>query len=340
MTIQEFKTTLNTWGQQKVPFLFWIDFELEKPIAIKLDEVDAHKILFDINGVINAKQRTHHFPSPFEEGGRRTDEVKKAGVKDLTKKPIPFTDYKSRFNKVLYHLNYGDSFLTNLTVKTEIELRQSLKDLFHASKAKYKLFVKDQFLVFSPEIFIQIREGKIYSFPMKGTIDASIPGAAEVIINDVKEKAEHATIVDLIRNDLSIVASDVHVSRFRYLDEIKTSHKNLLQVSSEIIGTLPFNYQSALGDILVSLLPAGSVSGAPKLKTVDIIKAAEQEKRGYYTGVVGYFDGENLDSGVMIRFIEQAGNRYFYRSGGGITTQSEAEQEYEEMIDKIYVPID
>ncbi len=322
MTIQEFKTTVNEWGQQKAPFLFWVDFELEKPIAIKLDDVDSRKVLFEINGFSNTKPTS----------------VKAAKI--ITKKPISLSDYKSKFSKVLYHLNYGDSFLTNLTVKTEIELSQSLYDIFHISKAKYKLFVKDQFLVFSPETFIQIREGKIYSFPMKGTIDSAIPGAAEIILSNVKERAEHVTIVDLIRNDLSMIATNVNVSRFRYLDTITTSHKNLLQVSSEIVGTLPSDYHSALGDILVSLLPAGSVSGAPKPKTLEIIAQAEQEKRGYYTGVVGYFDGEKLDCGVMIRFIEQVGDCYFYRSGGGITTQSDAEMEYEEMIDKVYVPID
>lgn len=322
MTINEFKATLNAWGQEKVPFLFWVDFELEKPVAVKLSEVDSHKTLFDINGVTNAKTKSV-----------------KAG-KPLTKKPISLSDYKNKFSKIAYHLNYGDSFLTNLTVKTEIEISQSMTDLFYCSKAKYKLLVNNEFLVFSPETFIQIREGKIYSFPMKGTIDASIPGASEIILNSVKEKSEHVTIVDLIRNDLSIVASDVHVTRFRYLDKIATSHKDLLQVSSEIVGTLADDYQSKLGDILITLLPAGSVSGAPKPKTVDIIAQAEQEKRGYYTGVVGYFDGEKLDCGVMIRFIEKKNNHYFYRSGGGITTQSDVEMEYEEMIDKVYVPID
>jgi para-aminobenzoate synthetase component 1 len=212
--------------------------------------------------------------------------------------------------------------------------------LFYSSKAKYKFLFNDEFLVFSPETFIQMREGKIYSFPMKGTIDASIPGASELILNSVKEKSEHVTIVDLIRNDLSMVASDVYVNRFRYLDKITTSHKDLFQVSSEIVGKLADDYQSKLGDILITLLPAGSVSGAPKPKTLEIIAQAEQEKRGYYTGVVGYFDGEKLDCGVMIRFIEKKNNRYFYRSGGGITTQSDAEMEYQEMIDKVYVPID
>lgn len=321
MTIQEFKSLLNTWGQQKAPFLFWIDFEMEKPVAIKLEQVDHQRILFSVNGFTNAKVHT----------------VKPG--KPLTKKPISLSDYKNKFSKVFYHLNYGDSYLANLTVKTEIESDRSLKDLFYLSKAKYKLFIQDQFLVFSPETFIQINNGKIYSHPMKGTIDASIPGASEIILKNEKEKAEHVTIVDLIRNDLSIVASDVKVTRFRYLEEIGTDHKNLLQVSSEIVGTLSPDYQSKLGDIIISLLPAGSISGAPKQKTIEIISEAEQEKRGYYTGIVGYFDGEKLDTGVMIRFIEKIGNKLFYRSGGGITTQSDAELEYQEMIDKVYVPI-
>ncbi len=110
-------------------------------------------------------------------------------------------------------------------------------------------------------------------------------------------------------------------------------------MSSEITGKLSADYHKHLGDILVTLLPAGSISGAPKVKTLKIIEAAENETRGYYTGVFGYFDGENLDSGVMIRFIEQKGDRLFYRSGGGITIQSDLRSEYQEAIDKVYVPI-
>lgn len=321
--ILEFKDKLNAWGQQKIPFLFWVDFELEKPIAIKTTDIDPDKILFEINGITNAKPHSS---------------TKNVGL--LKKTPIPFSEYKNKLSKVMYHLNYGDTFLTNLTIKTPVEIGLSLKDIFYASKARYKLFVRDQFLVFSPEIFIQIREGKIYSNPMKGTIDAGVPGAADIILNNRKEMAEHITIVDLIRNDLSMIANDVHVSRFRYIDELKTNHKSLLQVSSEIVGTLSENYLSKLGDIVTALLPAGSVSGAPKQKTLEVIAQTEQEKRGYYTGVVGYFDGKNLDSGVMIRFIEQVGKKFFYRSGGGITTQSDPEAEYQETIDKVYVPID
>lgn len=322
MTRDEFISTLNQWGQQRVPFLFVIDFEEEKPIACRLADVQPREILYAINGFTNA------IP------------VKKKSPIHLLSSPVPESEYASKFKLVRYHLNYGDSFLTNLTIKTPVTFPGTLEDIFYQSHARYKLLLRNTCLVFSPEIFVRIRDNRIYSYPMKGTIDASIPGAATIILQNRKEEAEHVTIVDLIRNDLSQVATDVRVNRFRYIEELKTSNKNLLQVSSEIEGTLPDDYHGQLGTILMKLLPAGSVSGAPKAKTVAIIRRAEGEKRGYYTGVFGYYDGQQLDSGVMIRYIEKDGDRYYYRSGGGITTQSDCSTEYQETIDKVYVPLD
>jgi para-aminobenzoate synthetase component 1 len=194
-------------------------------------------------------------------------------------------------------------------------------------------------VVFSPEIFVQIKDDYIYSYPMKGTIDAEAMGADLHILNDKKEIAEHSTIVDLIRNDLSMVAKEVRVTKFRYIDTIKTNINKLHQVSSEIRGKLSSNFHDRLGSILFTLLPAGSISGAPKPKTLEIIREAELYDRGYYTGVFGIYDGETLDSGVMIRYIEQtADGSLQYRSGGGITAMSNLETEYQELIDKIYVP--
>lgn len=325
MTISEFTKKMNEWGHQRVPFLFVVDFEMEKPLIVKLQEVDADAVLFDINGFTNSNPI-----SPAE----------KDLVFSFYKFPVSLKEYTEKFNKVFGWLHYGNSYLTNLAVKTEIKSGATLRDLYFKSRAKYKLLMENQFLVFSPETFIQLKDGRIFSHPMKGTIDASIPGAKEIILKDKKELAEHVTIVDLIRNDLSQVATDVKVTRFRYLDEIRTNGKVLFQTSSEITGVLPENYLSGLGNLIIALLPAGSVSGAPKTKTIEIIRQAEQEKRGYYTGVFGYFDGSKLDSGVMIRYIEKDGQKYFYRSGGGITTQSVVDSEYQEMIDKVYVPID
>ena len=145
--------------------------------------------------------------------------------------------------------------------------------------------------------------------------------------------------VDLIRNDLSIVASHVRVERYRYIDVLQTNRGPILQTSSEICGELPEDYKRQLGDILFSMLPAGSITGAPKKKTMQIIREAEGYERGFYTGITGYFDGDNMDSAVMIRFVEQEADGMYFKSGGGITFKSDAHSEYEEMKQKIYVPI-
>ena len=327
--IEDFLSKINHWGQQGIPFFFVIDFEMKHPLAYELSSMDPKEMLFEINGFSNA-------PDSVKEGFHKETILKNEIIR---KHPIQPEAYNQKFNKVYERLAYGDSFLTNLTIDTEIHLSHSLKEIFFMCEAKYKLWFKDNFIVFSPETFVKIEEGKIYSNPMKGTIDASIPDAESKILNDRKELAEHITIVDLIRNDLSQVAKDVRVERFRYVEEVRTNTKTLLQVSSEIAGELNGDYSSHLGDILVTLLPAGSVSGAPKPKTLEIIRDVETKDRGYYTGVFGYFDGMKLDSGVMIRFIEKRQNGYFYRSGGGITTQSSSHAEYQEAIDKVYVPV-
>lgn len=318
----QFVETLNTWGNQQIPFLFLVDFEMQKPQVFRMQDVPVDKIWFDIHGVTNVPKKPAVPILPFD------------------KQPLSAPVYQQKFENVYKRLSLGDTYLTNLTVKTPIALQQSLEDLFYGSQARYKVLVRDEFLVFSPEIFIQIRDGRIYTYPMKGTIDATVPDARNKILADQKELAEHITIVDLLRNDLSLVADHVSVTKFRYTEEIRTTHKNLLQVSSEIGGQLPADYRSRLGDILTKLLPAGSVSGAPKRKTLEIIRQAEGEPRGYYTGVVGYFDGSTLDCGVMIRYIEKQKDQYCFRSGGGITAQSVWQEEYQEVINKVYVPVD
>jgi para-aminobenzoate synthetase component 1 len=313
---------MNEYGASRTPFIFIIDFEMNHPIVFKLEELDNYNILFDVNGIKN-------YTKPSYDKRRML----------FNKLPLQYESYLSAFNAVMGNIRAGNTYLCNLTFPTQIEMNASLKEVFFISKAKYKLLYKNLFTVFSPECFVKITDGLIFSFPMKGTIDASIENAERLILKDEKELAEHTTIVDLIRNDLSIISSEVSVEKFRYVEKITTNQKNLLQVSSKIRGKLPQNFQSKLGEIIFSLLPAGSISGAPKRKTVEIIKEAENYNRGYYTGVFGIFDGKNLDSAVMIRFIEKINDKFFFKSGGGITFKSEPEKEYQELIDKVYVPI-
>ncbi|MEO9802415.1 MAG: aminodeoxychorismate synthase component I [Reichenbachiella sp.] len=313
---------INKLATAGKPFLLIVDFKCENNHVIPIDQVDASQTLFDVNGIRNFDQPT----------------IQNTPV-SLKRNPVTLENYQIKFDLVHSEIAKGNTYLLNLTQPTEIEVKASLKEIFHQSKAKYKLWYKDEFVVFSPEIFVKIEKGQISSYPMKGTIDADLPNAADTILSSDKEMAEHATIVDLIRNDMSQYAKDVAVEDFRYIDELRTSEKHLLQVSSKITGQLNANYLSRLGETIYSLLPAGSICGAPKRRTLNIIEEVEQYDRGYYTGIMGYFDGANFDSGVMIRFIEKEGEGLTYKSGGGIHFLSEVRSEYQEMIDKVYVPV-
>jgi para-aminobenzoate synthetase component 1 len=234
----------------------------------------------------------------------------------------------------------GNTYLLNLTLPTKISSDYTLLELFYQAQAPFKLYFKDLFIVFSPECFVRTKDGYIYSYPMKGTIDADLPNAEKQLLGNEKEKWEHNTIVDLIRNDLAIVSKNIAVTKLRFITEIQTNRTNLLQVSSEIRGELPENWQNSIGEIIVKLLPAGSISGAPKQKTLEIIKQAEKINREYFTGVFGIYDGKNIDSAVNIRFIEQTKiNGLQFRSGGGITANSDPRMEYTEMLNKVYVPV-
>ncbi len=335
---------MNEFGREGRPFLFVFDFELQRPLVVPLDEVDPARVRYEINGIGNGSAAV---PNP-------TDAVR------FQKFPVPFVDFEPKFRAAQTALQRGDTFLLNLTARTRVETNWSLLQIFERSQARYKLFFNDQlpvtndqekighwslvtghwFTCFSPEIFVRVdADGVISSHPMKGTIDARLPDARARLLADEKERYEHATIVDLIRNDLAAVTTRRWVERFRYVEEIVTNAVPLLQVSSEIRGTLPPDWRARLGDWFLKLLPAGSISGAPKPRTLELIRKIEGEPRGYYTGVFGVFDGETLDSGVLIRFLEQTDEGLFFRSGGGITYRSDAHAEYQELLDKVYLPI-
>ncbi len=314
---------MNDLARRGVPFLFIIDFEQQQPIILPLEEAARRGIYYNINGQTNWRKAPLRLAGPIR-----------------NKYPVSFAEYEAAFRYVQREIKAGNSYLVNLTFPTRIDLSASLEDIFRASPAPYKLLQRDERVVFSPECFVRIEEGHIYTFPMKGTIDANLPNADQRILEDPKEKAEHYTIVDLLRNDLNAVSNRVEVEDFRYLDRINTSGKDLLQVSSRIVGRLEAGYETRIGEIIQRLLPAGSISGAPKDKTVEIIQHAEPGPRGYYTGIFGYYDKGRLDSGVLIRYIERQDKDYYFRSGGGITASSEARKEYQELIDKVYVPVD
>jgi para-aminobenzoate synthetase component 1 len=312
---------INCLAAGRKPFLFAVDFELSDGFLIE-NPLEQKEILFRTPQASNAT--------------RETENIEKNA--SLSVFPESYEAYKEKFRIVTDGLYRGDSFLTNLTVRTPVKTNLSLREVFDRSTAPYCLYFPKRFVCFSPERFVYIKDGILSTNPMKGTINANAPDAESQILKNDKETEEHNTIVDLLRNDLGMVAEDIRISRFRYIDRIATSQRDILQVSSEITGRLTEDYLFRLGDIIFRMLPAGSISGAPKKSTVDIIKRAEGVPRGYYTGVFGYFDGKTFDSAVMIRFIEEEGGSKYFRSGGGITVSSEPQSEYNEVIEKIYLP--
>ncbi len=310
---------INKLSKTRTPFLFITSFDGEKIFAKSLEALD--------DNIFYKLEEWRNYP------------VKKR-TKDFTfsKSPVDFSLYKKALDEILEEIRSGNTYLLNLTFKTSVETNYTLKEIFTYARAKFKLYFKDQFICFSPERFVEIENDTIATYPMKGTIDANLPHAKETILADEKEMAEHVMIVDLMRNDLGIIGSEVKIEKFRYVEKIKAGKKELLQVSSKITAKLPLDWRDNLGTLLNQILPAGSISGTPKKSTVNIINRVEDYDRGFYTGVFGLFDGTTLRSGVMIRFIEKENDTLFYKSGGGITIDSDAKSEYEELIDKIYLP--
>jgi para-aminobenzoate synthetase component 1 len=310
---------INKLGQDRTPFLFILSYDKTKIFAEPLADLDEN-IFYKL------------------EDWRNYPVKKREKAFTFSKNPINFSTYKNAMETILEEIRSGNTYLLNLTFKTPVESNFSLEEIFTYARAKFKLYFKGEFICFSPERFVEIEENTIATYPMKGTIDANLPHAKETILSNAKEMAEHVMIVDLMRNDLGIIGSKVKVEKFRYVDKIKAGKKELLQVSSKITAKLEDNWRDNIGTLLHQLTPAGSITGTPKKRTTQIIAEVENYERGFYTGIFGLFDGKNLRSGVMIRFIEKEHSNLVYKSGGGITIDSTAKSEYDELIDKIYLP--
>ncbi len=359
------------------PFLFVISYDRTRSYMVSLDELDPDLIRYDFSGGAKSTgvSGNQHWETPGRPDSNRSYKPDSSDAacsessscqlveehKDmigqqspapsdtlfrLQPEKIAFETYRNAFQYVRKNILAGNSFLTNLTASTPITGVDSLEEVFEKAHARYKLWIKGQFVCFSPETFVTVSEtGEIATFPMKGTIDAGIENAEEKLRSDKKELYEHTTIVDLLRNDLSKVAGRVRVERFQYIDRIRREDASgILQMSSEIRGQLPENWKETLGTWFFELLPAGSICGAPKIKTLEIIARAEEKlhedgNRGFYSGVCGIFDGKTLTSAVMIRFIEQTDEGLIFKSGGGITHLSDVHKEYEEVYQKLYVPV-
>lgn len=361
---------MNRLADEQIPFFFLIDYEMNHPLVHPLQNPGPFR--FSIKPDFKQKDSSHKTANSIENQKNDSLNNREPALSFSQIQPIAQTSYIQKCREVIRREKEGYSFLTNLTFPSVVSLassehrteEESLIEIYEQSTAPFRLLflpssesIPSQpgsfapFVVFSPERFVRIVDQTIHTHPMKGTIDARIENAALKLRQNQKEMAEHRTIVDLMRNDLGKVSSRVRVQDFAYLETI-TNSKNepLLQMSSHITGELFDWYLNRPGSLFRELLPAGSINGAPSRETMRIIKEIEKIPRGYYTGVAGVYygsgggpNGELLDSFVLIRFIEKHTSEdgrtcLRYRSGGGITIYSNPEDEYNELIQKIYIP--
>lgn len=316
----EFASALNALGKQREPFFFVVNYAQDIFIVKPLKEIDED-ILYALDSLSNAPSQTFTCKSAI-----------------VSQECVTYEMYQRKFDAIIEHIKAGNVYLLNLTQPTKVAIQGNLEDAFYGANAPFKLYIKDKFVCFSPERFVKIEGNAISTYPMKGTIDASFPNAQALILADEKEMAEHVMAVDLLRNDLSMVAKEVRVKSFRYVEKIKAGDKELLQVSSHIEGCVEDDWHDCVGNIISTMLPAGSITGTPKKKSVEIIHEIEGYKRDFFSGVFGVYDGKSLDSAVMIRFLEKVDEGYIFKSGGGITLLSEPKKEYDEMCAKVYIP--
>ncbi|NUF34647.1 anthranilate synthase component I family protein, partial [Acinetobacter oleivorans] len=253
--------------------------------------------------------------------------------------------YFEAFNKIQEYIKAGDCYQINLTQEFKANFKGSLlnkaEDLWSLTNAPYAGYLKlDQFelLSCSPELFIEFNQNKqIKTRPIKGTMPRYEDIEKDFISkqtlkNSQKDQAENVMIVDLLRNDLSIYANTGSVKTTQ-LFEIE-SFNQVHHMVSEIVATLKDDINPM--QMLLSALPGGSITGAPKIRAMQIIEELEEEARGAYCGTLGYFNFDGTGRwNILIRSFQQYQNQLSLWAGGGITIASNAEAEYQESLDKI-----
>ena len=259
----------------------------------------------------------------------------------------PLISREEYFEKIAYikeQIRKGITYEVNYTYPSSLKTNASEIDLYNYllqnQRTPYNAFLQNKYettLSFSPELFFTLSGNKIRTKPMKGTVkrgndseeDAKLK---EFLFNDLKNRTENIMIVDLLRNDLGRISKPGTV-RADKMFEIET-HKTLFQMTSEISSEL--RNDVTLYDIFEAIYPCGSITGAPKISTMQIINETEPKSRGVYCGAIGYLHQNEVVFSVPIRILQKLNSEptYRYDAGSAITWNSTAENEWEETMTK------
>jgi anthranilate/para-aminobenzoate synthase component I len=319
----------------KIPTIFFSNFELvlefnhqKKILKIKTTNLDYYKKILNFKSVKNP-------------------EVKNPEVKKINSN---FTNhsYKNSIINIKKMISEGDFFQANLTRKfygqfnekpNQIQSFNWFLELMNHSPANYSTFInfdKNFIISSSPELFLKVQNNKILSRPIKGTIARGINSKQDrenkkYLKNSHKEIAENLMIVDLMRNDFSRFCEPKSV-KVDKLFKI-TNYKTIFHLSSQIRGLISKNFN--IFDAIRNCFPAGSMTGAPKIKVVEVLQNLEKMPRGIYSGALGFFDGySQMNFSVVIRTLIINDNKFEFQVGGGITFDSQPQKELEETFAK------
>ena len=258
-------------------------------------------------------------------------------------------EYCSMVEKAKEYIYEGDIFQVVLSNRIEAQISGSLFDTYRVLRttnpSPYMFYFSSEDIEIagaSPETLVKLDGDKLYTFPLAGTrprgkTEKEDEALEEELLSDEKELAEHNMLVDLGRNDIGRIAEVGSVSVDKYMSVEKFSH--VMHIGSTVTGTL----RSDLSPLAAidSILPAGTLSGAPKLRACEIINELENNKRGIYGGAIGYVDlSGNIDTCISIRIAFSRGNRVYIRSGAGIVADSVPDKEYDECINKAAAVMD
>ncbi len=252
-------------------------------------------------------------------------------------------EYCSKVEKIKYHIHEGDIFQLVFSNPMKARFEGSLLDTYRVLRttnpSPYMFYFSGDDVEIagaSPETLVKVENGEVRTFPLAGTRprgkDAAEDEALETsLLADPKERSEHNMLVDLGRNDLGKLCEFGSVEVEKYMTVLKYSH--VMHIGSEVKGILSDKYKAI--DTVDSVLPAGTLSGAPKIRACQLINELENDKRGIYGGAIGYVDFTgNLDVCIAIRLAYKRNGKVFVRSGAGIVADSVPENEYQECINK------
>ncbi len=257
---------------------------------------------------------------------------------------VDFETYSNALKNIKREIAQGNTYEVNYTydfcVKTPSSPRKLYDYLLKKQKTPYNAFIQNKYetlLSFSPELFFELTDRHVVTKPMKGTIARGVTEKEDFanikfLKNDIKNRAENVMIVDLLRNDLSKIAKTGTV-KVSELFGIET-HKTLHQMTSTVEADLAQGV--TLYDIFNAIFPCGSITGAPKISTMNIIDKEEIGKRDIYCGAIGFLSPQKSVFSVPIRILQKTINEvsYRYRAGGAIVWDSDITDEWEETLTK------